>query len=32
MLESGNSLLLEIKKKAADALSPDAMQSTTKPE
>jgi len=32
MLESGNSLLLEIKKKAADALSPDAMQSTTRPE
>ena len=32
MLESGNSLLLEIKKKAADALSPDGTQSTTTPE
>lgn len=32
MLESGNSIMMEIKKKAADALSPDAMQSTAKPE
>jgi AAA family ATP:ADP antiporter len=32
MLESGNSLMLELKKKAADALAPDAKQSTANPE
>ncbi len=32
MLESGNSLMIEIKKKAADALSPDGKQSIATPE
>lgn len=32
MLESGNSLMLKIKKKAADALSPDEKQSIATPE
>lgn len=32
MLESGNSLMIELKRKAGDALSPDGSQSTTTPE